>query len=91
MLPFSDEDLIEPVKTSLEAVLPMLKSDGGGMEFLGVKNGVVYVRLIGACHGCPSSGQTLKYGIEKQLKIDIHPELTLVNVPMGEEFDIDKL
>lgn len=91
MLPFSDEDLLEPVEVSLETLRPMFENDGGGMELLGIKNGVVYVRLTGACHGCPSSGQTLKYGVEKQLRMDIHPEISVVNIPIGEEFNIDKL
>ncbi|ASM40827.1 NifU family protein [Campylobacter sp. RM12327] len=88
MIPFSDEELLKPVKISLAKILPMLEKDGGGMEFLGIKNAKVYVRLIGACHGCPSSGQTLKYGVERQLKIDIHPEIEVVNIPVGEKFEI---
>ncbi|MDO4673698.1 NifU family protein [Campylobacter sp.] len=83
MLPFSDEELINPVKKSLDKNLHILEKDGGGLEFLGVKNGVVYVHLIGACKGCASSGTTLKYGLEKQLKIDIHPEISLVNLNGG--------
>ncbi|MBF0902235.1 MAG: NifU family protein, partial [Campylobacter concisus] len=43
------------------------------------------------CHGCAASTTTLKYGIERQLRIDIHPELEVVNIPIGEEFDIDRL
>ncbi|ENT9900540.1 NifU family protein, partial [Campylobacter coli] len=56
MMPFSDEELINPVKASLDKSMPMLERDGGGLEFLGIKNGVVYVHLIGACKGCASSG-----------------------------------
>ena len=56
-----------------------------------VKNGVVYVQLKGACVGCGSSGNTLKYGVERQLRIEIHPELTVVNVPFGMENQIDQL
>ncbi|PCM56725.1 hypothetical protein CP502_07240, partial [Campylobacter sp. BCW_8712] len=44
---------------------------------------VVYVHLIGACKGCASSGTTLKYGLERQLKIDIHPEITIINLNGG--------
>lgn len=83
MIPFSDEELIKPVKASLDKNLYILERDGGGLEFLGIKNGVVYVHLIGACKGCAASGTTLKYGLERQLKIDIHPELTLVNLDGG--------
>lgn len=83
MLPFSDEELIKPVKASLDKSMYILERDGGGLEFLGVKNGVVYVHLIGACKGCASSGTTLKYGLERQLKIDIHPDITIVNLQGG--------
>lgn len=91
MIPFSDEDLFDPVSDSLNRVRPMLQNDGGDMKLLGIKNGVVYVQLVGACHGCPSSGNTLKYGVEKQLRIDIHPELSVVNIPLGEDFDIQRV
>ncbi len=83
MMPFSDEELYEPVQSVLDKQLYILEQDGGGLEFLGVKNGVVYVHLIGACKGCAASGTTLKYALERQLKIDIHPELSLVNLNGG--------
>lgn len=91
MFPFSDEELVNPVLESLQSVIPMLERDGGGLRLLGIKNAVVYVRLVGHCHGCPASNQTLKYAIERQLKIDIHPDLKVVNIPIGEDFNIDKL
>ena len=91
MIPFSDEELYEPVWESFKVVMPMLERDGGGMELLGIKNGVVYVQLTGHCHGCAASSQTLKFGIEKQIRNDIHPELTVVNIPIGQEFDISKM
>ena len=87
MIPFSDEELLKPVQNSLNAVRPMLQNDGGDIELLKIKNGVVYVQLTGHCHGCAASGQTLKYGVERQLRIDIHPELSVVNIPMGESID----
>ena len=87
MIPFSDEELLKPVSASLQKVLPMLENDGGGMELLGIKNGKIYVRLT----GCAASTTTLKYGLERQLRMDIHPELEVVNIPIGEEFDIDRL
>ena len=87
MIPFSDEELLKPVQNSLNAIRPMLQNDGGDLELLKIKNGVVYVQLTGHCHGCAASGQTLKYGVERQLRIDIHPELSVVNIPMGESVD----
>ena len=91
MIPFSDEELLEPVRKVIEKVRPSLALDGGDIDFITVKGGKVYVQLKGACIGCSSSGTTLKYGVERQLKMDIHPELVVVNVPFGMENDIDKL
>ncbi|MBN2896049.1 MAG: NifU family protein [Campylobacterales bacterium] len=91
MIPFSDEELMAPVRRVIEKVRPSLALDGGDIDFITVKNGVVYVQLKGACVGCGSSGNTLKYGVERQLRIDIHPELSVVNVPFGMENQIDNL
>ncbi|MBL0708098.1 MAG: NifU family protein [Sulfurimonas sp.] len=91
MIPFTDEELINPVRTSIDKIRPSLALDGGDIDFITVKNANVYVQLKGACVGCASSGNTLKFGVERQLKIDIHPELVVINVPAGMENDIDNL
>jgi Fe-S cluster biogenesis protein NfuA len=91
MIPFTDEELIVPVRNVINKVRPSLALDGGDIDFLTVRNSKVYIQLKGACIGCASSGTTLKYGVERQLKIDIHPEITVINVPVGMENDIDKL
>ena len=91
MIPFTDEELMEPVSSVIDKVRPSLALDGGDIQFLTVRNSVVYVQLQGACVGCGSSGTTLKYGVERQLRMDIHPELTVVNVPHGMENQIDNL
>lgn len=91
MIPFTDEELMDPVKAVIEKVRPSLALDGGDIDFVTVKNGNVYVQLKGACVGCSSSGTTLKYGVERQLRMDIHPELCVINVPFGMENDIDNL
>lgn len=91
MIPFTDEELINPVRNVIDKVRPSLALDGGDVDFITVKNSKVYIQLKGACIGCASSGTTLKYGVERQLKMDIHPELTVINVPIGMENDIDKL
>ncbi len=49
-------------------------ADGGGVELVEVKDGVVKVKLTGACGGCPMSQMTLKMGIERSLKSEI-PEI----------------
>ncbi|MBI3794241.1 MAG: NifU family protein [Nitrospinae bacterium] len=58
----------ELVEKALEEVRPILKRDGGDVELIGVNNeGVVLVKLRGACSGCPSAGMTLRNGIEKKI------------------------
>jgi len=91
MIPFTDEELMSPVRSVIDKVRPSLALDGGDIKFITVKNSKIYIQLRGACVGCASSGTTLKYGVERQLKMDIHPELTVINVPLGMENDIDNL
>ena len=86
MFPFTDEDLQEPVNNIIEKkISPMLARDGGAIELLDIKNAKVYIQLKGACVGCSASGSTLKYFDEKELKSAIHPDLKIINVPIGKE------
>jgi len=56
----------EAVEKALDEIRPMLKNDGGNVQLVDVNSdGVVLVRLQGACSGCPSSTMTLKQGIER--------------------------
>lgn len=91
MIPFTDEELRPAVEHSLEKVKPMLELDGGGMKLLDIKSGKVFVQLQGACVGCSSSNQTLKYGIERQLRMDIHPEIEVINIAAGMEHMIEQI
>ncbi len=69
----------EKVKKSLEKIAKMLGSDGGSVELVEIDEakGLVKVRLLGACQGCPMSAMTLKNGIERILKEDV-PEVKTV-------------
>jgi Fe-S cluster biogenesis protein NfuA len=58
----------EKVEAALKKIRPSLQADGGDVELVDVKNGVVRVRLQGACSGCPMATQTLKQGITKVIK-----------------------
>lgn len=61
--------MIEEVKRVLEMIRPALQADGGDVEFVEMsEDGVVKVRLKGACGSCPMATVTLKNGIEKTLK-----------------------
>ena len=61
----------EKVLASLNKIRPMLQADGGDVEFVDIENGIVKVRLKGACAGCPMSQMTLKNGVERLLKRDV--------------------
>ena len=70
--------LEEQIKNALENVRPSLQADGGDVEFISVdEEGVVSVRLTGACGNCPRAHITLKMGIENYLKNEI-PEVSSV-------------
>lgn len=56
------------VARALEEVRPHLQVDGGDVELVDVEDGIVKVRLKGACAGCPMSQMTLKWGVESFLK-----------------------
>ncbi|RQW84375.1 MAG: NifU family protein [Geobacter sp.] len=60
--------MIEEVKRVLETIRPALQADGGDVEFVELtEDGIVKVKLVGACGHCPMSTVTLKNGIEKTL------------------------
>jgi len=61
----------EKVEEILNKIRPALKADGGDVELVDVKDGIVSVKLTGHCAGCPMSTMTLKNGIERMLKEEI--------------------
>ncbi|TCL62397.1 Fe-S cluster biogenesis protein NfuA [Hydrogenispora ethanolica] len=68
----------EKVTEALDKIRPSLQADGGDVELVDVQqDGVVKVRLKGACAGCPMSQMTLKNGIERYLKQTV-PEVQSV-------------
>jgi Fe-S cluster biogenesis protein NfuA len=64
----------EDIEKALERIRPALQADGGDIELIDVVDGVVKVRLTGACGGCPMSQMTLKHGVERVLKEEV-PEV----------------
>lgn len=67
----------EKVQEAIDKIRPMLQRDGGDVELVDVRDGIVTVRLKGSCAGCAMSQMTLKNGIEKFLKKEI-PEIVAV-------------
>lgn len=62
------EELRKKIEETINLIRPALQADGGDVEFVDVVDGVVQLRLTGACHGCPHAAQTLHRGIERYLK-----------------------
>ena len=65
---FDSEALREQVEAALDTIRPAIAMDGGNVELLDIEEGVVTLRMMGACGGCPMSTMTLKRGIEERLR-----------------------
>ena len=71
----------EQVQKALDKVRPGMQADGGDVELVDVsEDGVVKLKLTGACHGCPMSQMTLKMGIEKIIKQQVPSIKEVVSV-----------
>lgn len=70
----------EQLEKALENVRPALQMDGGDVELVNFEDGVVYVKLLGACGGCPMSTMTLKLFIEERLKEEVPGVTEVVQV-----------
>ena len=64
----------EDVEKALQKIRPALQADGGDIELVDIEDGVVKVKLTGACGGCPMSQMTLKQGVERVLRQEV-PEV----------------
>ena len=65
----------ERVEQVINRIRPAVQMDGGDIELIDVVNGVVKLRLVGSCSGCPSSMLTLQQGIERAIRTEV-PEIT---------------
>jgi Fe-S cluster biogenesis protein NfuA len=70
----------EKIKALLEDLRKMLQEDGGDLELISIVGNTVNLKLKGACGCCPHAMQTLKGGIERVLREQISPELTVERV-----------
>ncbi|MEK6813471.1 MAG: NifU family protein [Nitrospirota bacterium] len=68
MYPQPTPELRGKVEKALDYIRPALVADGGNIELVDIVDGVVRVRLKGACGSCPSATVTLKQGVERTLK-----------------------
>lgn len=71
----------DEVRHALEAkVRPAIQLDGGDVELVGVADGIVTIRLLGACDGCPMSPVTLRAGVERILRQEVPAILEVVAI-----------
>ena len=70
----------EKIQIAIDRVRPALQADGGDVELVEVKDGVVSVRLTGACGGCPMASMTLKDGIERVIREEVPEVKEVVSV-----------
>ena len=69
-----DTNIEEKIKSTIEKMRPFLINDGGGLEYIKYEDNIVYIKLKGACQGCPMMDITIKEGIE-QLLVNEIPEI----------------
>ena len=76
------DDLRERIELTLETIRPALRSDGGDVEFVDFREeeGVLELRLVGACGSCPISWMTVKHGIERRIKASVSEVLEVRTV-----------
>ncbi|MGM9972361.1 MAG: NifU family protein [Anaeroplasmataceae bacterium] len=73
-------DTIDQIKLIIGKIRPYLNSEGGDLEFLGYKDGMVYVRMLGACADCGMLDMTLTDGIESMLKEEVPAVIGVKNI-----------
>ncbi|MFM1823049.1 MAG: hypothetical protein RI967_1315 [Planctomycetota bacterium] len=77
----ADDALVARVRGVLDLIRPAVQEDGGDVELVEVTaDGIVRVRLHGACVGCPSASMTLHHGIERTLRSEISDDLRIESV-----------
>ena len=79
-------DVLERIEKTISKIRPYIQADGGDVQLVDYKDGVVTVKMLGACAGCMAIDETLTQGIEAIL-IDEVPEVTAVKLDEAYAFD----
>ena len=74
------ENIEEHIKNVIHKLRPYLQRDGGDIEYVDFKDGIVYVRMLGACAGCTMIDDTLKDGVEQILMEEVPGVLEVQNI-----------
>ncbi len=82
-----NSQIISKIKSILNELRPFLINDGGDIEFIKFEDGIVYIKLFGACADCQMLDLTLKDGIETALKDEIPEVESVINVDTSMNYD----
>jgi len=82
-----NSQIISKIKSILNELRPFLINDGGDIEFIKFEDGIVYIKLSGACADCQMLDLTLKDGIETALKDEIPEVESVINVDTSMNYD----
>ena len=74
------ENIEEQIKNVIHKLRPYLQRDGGDIEYVDFKDGIVYVRMLGACAGCTMIDDTLKDGVDQILMEEVPGVLEVQNI-----------
>lgn len=79
-----NEETIKKIKDTLDKIRPFIQRDGGDCEFDSFEDGIVYIKMVGACEGCSLIGDTLESGIEVILMEEV-PGVVAVRLASDKE------
>ena len=74
------DELSQKITKRLEELRAILQADGGDLEIVAIEGKTVKLKLRGACGGCPHAAMTIKGGLERILREEIDPEITIERV-----------
>ena len=74
------ENTVEEIKKVISKLRPYLQRDGGDIEYVDFKDGVVYVKMLGACAGCAMIDETLKDGVQQILMEEVPEVMDVQNI-----------
>ena len=75
-----NDKIVEEIKKILNKIRPYLNSEGGDLEFIDYKDGIVYIKMLGACQDCGAVDSTLKDGIEALLGENVPEVIEVKNI-----------
>ncbi len=80
-----NENIVDQIKKILNKIRPYLNAEGGDLEYIDYKEGIVYIKMLGACIDCGALDSTLKDGIEALLIENVPEVIEVRNVSSLEE------